>query len=102
MLRSQAARIAGPEGDALRRGMGWSRADLDRPHVLVESVAGDSHPGSVHLSGLAEEVVGGVRGAGGRPARYMCTDMCDGIAQGTDGMDYSLLSRDLIAAVCEM
>jgi dihydroxy-acid dehydratase len=102
MLRSQAARIAGPEGDALRRGMGWSRADLDRPHVLVESVAGDSHPGSVHLAGLAEQVVSGVRGAGGRPARYTCTDMCDGIAQGTDGMDYSLLSRDLIAAVCEM
>lgn len=101
-LRSQAARIAGPEGDALRRGMGWSHRELALPHVLVESVAGDSHPGAVHLMGLADEVAAGVTGAGGRPARYMCTDMCDGIAQGTDGMDYSLLSRDLIAAVCEM
>lgn len=102
MLRSQLARSQGPEGDALRRGMGWSQAELASPHVLVESVAGDSHPGSVHLARLAEEVAGAVRAAGGRPARYACTDMCDGIAQGTDGMDYSLLSRDLIAAVCEM
>ncbi len=101
-LRSQAARVAGPEGDALRRGMGWSHAELASPHVLVESVAGDSHPGSVHLTGLADEAMAGVTAAGGRPARYTCTDMCDGIAQGTDGMDYSLLSRDLIAAVCEM
>ena len=80
---------------------GWSRADLDRPHVLVESVAGTATPARVHLQALAEQVVVGSR-RGGRPARYMCTDMCDGIAQGTDGMDYSLLSRDLIAAVCEM
>ncbi|HEU5108461.1 MAG TPA: dihydroxy-acid dehydratase, partial [Micromonosporaceae bacterium] len=101
-LISQAARVAGPEGDALRRGMGWTHAELASPHVLVDSVAGDSHPGSVHLLGLADEVAAGVTAAGGRPARYMCTDMCDGIAQGTDGMDYSLLSRDLIAAVCEM
>src|SRR5512142_2673876 len=102
VLRSQRARADGPEGDALRRGLGWSRADLDRPHVLVESVAGDSHPGSAHLADLADRVAGAAHDAGGRPARYQCTDMCDGIAQGTDGMDFSLLSRDLIAGVCEM
>ncbi len=101
-LRSQRARVDGPEGDALRRGLGWIRADLDRPHVLVESVAGDSHPGSTHLADLADRVAEAAHAAGGRPARYQCTDMCDGIAQGTDGMDYSLLSRDLIAGVCEM
>lgn len=102
LLRSQAARQAAPEAEALRLGVGWTREDLDRPHVLVEAVAGDSHPGSVHLSRAVEAAVLAARRAGGAPARYTCTDMCDGIAQGTDGMDYSLLSRDLIAGVTEM
>lgn len=101
-LPSQRARRAAPEAEALRLGIGWSRADLDRPHVLVESVAGDSHPGSTHLAAAADAVVAAAQEAGGAPARYTCTDMCDGIAQGTDGMDYSLLSRDLIAGVTEM
>jgi dihydroxy-acid dehydratase len=91
-----------PEQDPLRLGVGWQRADLDKPYVLVESVAGDSHPGSVHLHSLVDQVAAAARDAGGAVARYTCTDMCDGIAQGTDGMDYSLPSRDLIAAVCEM
>lgn len=101
-LRSQAARRAAPEAEALRLGMGWTRADLSRPHVLIEAVTGDSHPGSVHLATAVEAAVKATRDAGGAPARYTCTDMCDGIAQGTDGMDYSLLSRDLIAGVTEM
>ena len=101
-LRSQQARAAAPEAEALRLGVGWSRADLDKPHVLVEAVTGDSHPGSVHLAAAVDAAVVGARAGGGAAARYSCTDMCDGIAQGTDGMDYSLLSRDLIAGVTEM
>lgn len=101
-LASQVARRAAPEAEALRLGMGWTRRELDLPHVLIESVAGDSHPGSVHLSAAVDAAMLAVRGSGGAPARYTCTDMCDGIAQGTDGMDYSLLSRDLIAGVTEM
>jgi len=101
-LPSQIARKAAPEAEALRLGVGWSRADLDKPHVLIEAVTGDSHPGSVHLAKAVEAAVEATRAAGGAPARYTCTDMCDGIAQGTDGMDYSLLSRDLIAGVTEM
>ncbi|MDQ1437308.1 MAG: dihydroxy-acid dehydratase [Acidimicrobiaceae bacterium] len=82
--------------------MGWTRADLDKPYVLVESVAGDSHPGSVHLFGLAQAAKEGAAAAGAAVAKYACSDMCDGIAQGTDGMDYSLPSRDAIAGVAEM
>lgn len=102
VLHSQRMRQRAPEQDPLRLGVGWRRADLDKPYVLVESVAGDSHPGSVHLDQLVERAAAAAREAGGAVARYTCTDMCDGIAQGTDGMDYSLPSRDLIAAVCEM
>lgn len=101
LLRSQRARASAPEADALRLGIGWGEGDLDKPYVLVDSVAGDSHPGSHHLRELAAAVR---RGAApeGAVAEYTCTDMCDGIAQGTDGMDYSLPSRDLIAAAVEM
>lgn len=100
-LRSQEARASAPEADALRLGIGWAEGDLGKPYVLIDSVAGDSHPGSVHLRELAAAVRRGVEPSGA-PAEYTCTDMCDGIAQGTDGMDYSLPSRDLIASAVEM
>ena len=83
-------------------GVGWTAEDLKGPYVLVESVAGESHPGSMHLGRLSEAAKMGAAEAGAAAAMYACTDMCDGIAQGTDGMDYSLPSRDLIAAATEM
>jgi dihydroxy-acid dehydratase len=101
-LRSQTARALAPEADPLRLGIGWTREQLDGPYVLIDSVAGDSHPGSVHLHEIVAAASSGVSAAGGAPARYACTDMCDGIAQGTDGMDYSLPSRDVIASAVEM
>jgi dihydroxy-acid dehydratase len=93
-------RIA-PEVDPLRLACGFSKHDLSKPWVLVESVGGQSHPGSYHLEELAEYAVHGVIEAGLTPARYNCTDICDGIAQGTYGMNYSLPSRELIAAAVE-
>jgi dihydroxy-acid dehydratase len=101
-LRSQTARALAPEADPLRLGIGWTREQLDGPYVLIDSVAGDSHPGSVHLHEIVAAASSGVSAAGGAPASYACTDMCDGIAQGTDGMDYSLPSRDVIASAVEM
>jgi dihydroxy-acid dehydratase len=101
-LHSQAMRRLGPEGDALRIGVGWDEADLDRPYLLVETTAGESHPGSVHLDRIAAEVRRGARDAGAAVARQTCTDMCDGIAQGTAAMDFSLPSREIIAAAAEM
>lgn len=101
-LLSQRSRRAAPEADALRLGTGWTRDDLSKPYLIVESVAGDSHPGSVHLHTLALAAKEGAQAAGAAAARYTCTDMCDGIAQGTDAMDYSLPSRDLIANAAEM
>ena len=101
-LRSQSARAKAPEADPLRLGVGWTREQLDGPYVLVDSVAGDSHPGSVHLHDVVAAVAAGVAESGAAAAKYACTDMCDGIAQGTDGMDYSLPSRDVIASAVEM
>ena len=92
----------GPEVDPLRIGCGWTPEGLERPWLLIESSAGDSHPGSVHLSGLVEGISRGAGSAGLAVGRYSCTDMCDGIAQGTAAMSYSLASRDLLAMAAEL
>ncbi len=91
-----------PEIAALRLGMDWSEADLNRPHILLESTFGDSHPGSAGLDTLVDAAARGVQYAGGKPSRFTATDICDGIAQGHEGMNYSLLSRELIAAMAEI
>jgi dihydroxy-acid dehydratase len=102
MLRSQRIRAINRQADGLRMGVGWDEADLAKPQVVIESVYGDSHPGSAHLDGLVEAAVLGAHLAGGKPARHYCTDICDGIAQAHDGMNYSLASRDLIAGMVEL
>lgn len=99
---SQKIRELAPEMDSLRLGMGWSKADLEKPQILVESTFGDSHPGSAHLLGLVEEASEGINENGGRAARYFATDICDGMAQGHDGINYSLASRDTICNLIEI
>ena len=101
-LISQKMRALSPELDPLRIGTGWSPEDLSKPQVFIESTFGDSHPGSGHLDSLVEKVREGVRDAGGYGARYFCTDMCDGESQGTDGINYSLASREMIANMIEI
>ena len=90
------------ELDPLRIGTGWKKEDLSKPQVMIESTYGDSHPGSGHLNILVEEVRKGVEEAGGYGARYFCTDICDGESQGTDGINYSLASREMIANMIEI
>jgi len=101
-LRSQEMRKLAPELDPLRIGTGWKPEDLSKPQVMIESTYGDSHPGSGHLNILVEEVRKGVEEAGGHGARYYCTDICDGESQGTDGINYSLASREMIANMIEI
>lgn len=101
-LRSQEMRKNAPELDPLRIGTGWKPEDLSKPQVMIESTYGDSHPGSGHLNILVEEVRKGIEEAGGYGARYYCTDICDGESQGTDGINYSLVSREMIANMIEI
>ncbi len=101
-LKSQEMRKLAPELDPLRIGTGWKKEDLEKPQVIIESTFGDSHPGSGHLNILVDEVRKGVAEAGGYGARYFCTDICDGESQGTDGINYSLASREMIANMIEI
>lgn len=101
-LTSQKLRKIAPELDPLRLGTGWKLEDLSKPQIIIESTFGDSHPGSGHLNILVEEVRKGIEKAGGHGARYFCTDICDGESQGTDGINYSLASREMIANMIEI
>ncbi len=101
-LNSQKVRALAPEMDPLRMGMGWTVEDLEKPQVIVESTYGDSHPGSAHLLSLVEQAVKGANEEGAKAARYFATDICDGMAQGHDGINYSLASRDTIANLIEI
>jgi dihydroxy-acid dehydratase len=101
-LFSQDMRIINAQGDALRLGTGWSPADLGKPQVLVDSVYGDSHPGSYHLNKLSDAARNGLYAGGCKPAVYTVTDMCDGVAMAGVSMSYSLASREVIAMMTEI
>lgn len=101
ILKSQQVRSLSPEMDPLRMGMGWTVDDLSKPQIMVESTYGNSHPGSGHLNIFVEEAVRGVNDHGGKAARYFATDMCDGMAQGHDGINYSLAHREAITNLVE-
>jgi len=101
-LNSQKSRKAGPEIDPLWLGSGWSSEDLQKPQILLDTAYGDSHPESMHLKNLAIDAKIGVYKSGGKPSIYTVSDICDGVATGHGGMSYSLVSRDIIAAMVEI
>ncbi len=102
MLRSQKMRTVAAEMDALKMGVGFSLDELALPQIMVNSSMGDSHPGSVHLGSLADRVKKAIRECGGAPSQSTVTDICDGVAQGHEGMNYSLVSREMIANMIEI
>lgn len=101
-LKSQETRALAPEMDPLRMGMGWTVEDLEKPSIYIGSTFGDSHPGSAHLDRLVECAQQGVSMEHAKGSRFFVTDMCDGIAQGHDGINYSLVSRDIICNMIEI
>ncbi len=76
---------------------GLSDEDLDKPQVGISSVWYEGNSCNMHLLQLAEKVKEGVRAAGLVGFRFNTIGVSDGIAMGTDGMSFSLQSRDLIA-----
>ena len=99
---SQKTRKLAPEMDSLRIGAGWTVEELSLPQVFISSTYGDSHPGSAHLLPFVESISKELSALNCKPAKYFTTDMCDGQAQGHDGMNYSLASREYIAGLIEI
>jgi dihydroxy-acid dehydratase len=76
---------------------GLRETDMARPQVGISSVWYEGNPCNMHLLDLAEKVKEGVVAAGMVGLRFNTIGVSDGIAMGTDGMSFSLQSRDLIA-----
>jgi len=76
---------------------GMTEADMAKPQVGISSVWYEGNPCNMHLLDLAAAVREGVGAAGMVGMRFNTIGVSDGISMGTDGMSYSLPSRDLIA-----
>lgn len=103
MFKHQRLRDQAPEIEALKLGVGCSVKDFEKPFVFIGSTAGDSHPGSVHLQQMALEIKENINKTNKyRAFNYYATDICDGMAQGHEGMFYSLPSREMICNMLEL
>ena len=77
--------------------MGYDAVELKKPLIGIVNSFNEIIPGHVHLNKIAEAVKAGVYAAGGLPVEFNTIGVCDGIAMGHSGMNYSLASRELIA-----
>ena len=82
---------------AMLYGVGLSEADMAKAQVGISSVWYEGNPCNMHLNQLAAEVKKGVEAAGLVGLRFNTIGVSDGISMGTEGMSYSLPSRDIIA-----
>ena len=89
-----AARAA---GRAMLHAVGFSRADFAKPQIGVCSTWSQVTPCNVHIDQLAREASAGVDAAGAKGVIFNTITVSDGISMGTEGMKYSLVSREVIA-----
>lgn len=82
---------------AMLRAVGLTDEDFKKPMVGVADTESDVTPCNVHLGALAKEAREGVREAGAVPFLFHTITVSDGISMGTQGMRYSLPSREIIA-----
>ena len=76
---------------------GFDEADMQKAQVGIASVWWEGNPCNMHLNDLAADVKEGVSAADLIGLRFNTIGVSDGISMGTDGMSYSLQSRDIIA-----
>jgi dihydroxy-acid dehydratase len=92
--------VDGPER-AFSRGMlyavGFKKEDFKKPIIGVASTWSQVTPCNVHIDKLAQEVAQGVDGSGGKSITFNTITVSDGISMGTEGMKYSMVSREIIA-----
>jgi dihydroxy-acid dehydratase len=86
-----------PGAQAMYYAIGFSDADFNKAQVGIVSMGWDGNPCNIHLNDLAKTVKGSVNKTGLLGLIFHTIGVSDGISMGTDGMRYSLVSRDLIA-----
>ena len=80
---------------SLLKSTGLRHEDIEKPWVAIVNFFTEVVPGHIHLKSLAQAVKQGVIAGGGLPLEFNTIAVCDGIAQGTNGMKFSLPSRDI-------
>jgi dihydroxy-acid dehydratase len=100
-LNKYSSRITGMKSQgasqAMLYGVGLTDADMQKPQVGISSVWFEGNTCNMHLNQLSAKVKEGVEAAGLVGLRFNTIGVSDGISMGTEGMSYSLQSRDLIA-----
>jgi dihydroxy-acid dehydratase len=100
-LNKYSSQITQPKAQGASQAMlyatGLTEQDMNKPQVGIASVWYEGNPCNMHLLHLAEKVKEGVKAAGMVGLRFNTIGVSDGISMGTDGMSFSLQSRDLIA-----
>lgn len=89
--------VAQAPSRAMLRAVGFSDADFKKPQIGIASTWSMVTPCNMHINKLAEDVNKGTDSAGGKGIIYNCITISDGISMGTEGMKYSLVSREVIA-----
>jgi dihydroxy-acid dehydratase len=101
VLNKYSSRVTQPRSQgasqAMLYGVGLTDADLQKPQVGICSMWYEGNTCNMHLDGLAAHVKAGTQAAGLVGMRFNTIGVSDGLSMGTDGMSYSLPSRDLIA-----
>ena len=101
VLNRYSSRITQPRSQgasqAMLLGTGLQPSDLDKPQVGIASMWYEGNTCNMHLNTLAAKVREGVGAAGMVGMRFNSIGVSDGISMGTEGMSYSLPSRDIIA-----
>jgi len=82
---------------AMLRAVGFQDEDFRKPQVGIASTWSNLTPCNMHIDGLAREAARGADAAGGKSLIFNTITISDGIANGTEGMKYSLVSREVIA-----
>ncbi len=82
---------------AMLHAVGFVPEDFTKPQIGIASTWSMTTPCNMHIDGLAEEAARGADAAGAKSVVFNTITVSDGIAMGTSGMRYSLVSRELIA-----
>ena len=92
--------VDGPYQSASRsmlRGVGFTSDDFSKPFVGIASTGAKVTPCNMHINELSEIVESSVNSSGGKGVLFNTITVSDGISMGTQGMKYSLVSREVIA-----
>ncbi|CAI8867088.1 Dihydroxy-acid dehydratase 2 [Pseudomonas sp. IT-P12] len=84
-------------GRSMLRAVGFTDEDFKKPQVGIASTWAMVTPCNMHIDKLAQEVEKGANAAGAKGVIFNTITISDGIANGTEGMKYSLVSREVIA-----